>query len=279
MALNFFHLVAGLLSGRNQNGAYPGFLASFLLSIMFASLTGQSAQSAAFQSCGSNQIRVAITPAPPQRPLSYVFFDQQMAALGSSADVVLLGDSMMQRWPAQMLEQIFPGRKLLNLGIMADHTQNVLWRMRNMPLSSVAPEYAVFLVGTNNVDTLSEGCGIAAGVSALVTEAFRTWPALKQVYIIGILPRLKAGHEHGETIAAANALLQYLARISKKTTYIEPPPSIGCSRNTLTLDTRVSTAELHERPCMNYEKDEIHLSNKGYEVLSTWIARSMTVSE
>ena len=83
----------------------------------------------------------------PQRPATsdkYLFSEKLKELEPKDADVILLGDSLTQSWKSKDLQKKLPGLKVLNLGVGADRTQQVIWRLNQMKLKEYVPQYALY---------------------------------------------------------------------------------------------------------------------------------------
>lgn len=76
------------------------------------------------------------------------------AVRGDDFELVLLGDSITQRWEeegSKAYAGITSKYRTLNLGFSGDRTQEVLWRLENGELDGLHPKWLVLLIGTNNL--------------------------------------------------------------------------------------------------------------------------------
>lgn len=80
---------------------------------------------------------------------------QAASAKPGKSDLVLIGDSITAGWqsgdPSEIWAKHFPAYRTLNLGIAADKTENVLWRLA-FPgtLDGYQPKLFILMIGTNN---------------------------------------------------------------------------------------------------------------------------------
>ena len=110
-------------------------------------------------------------------------------------EVVLVGDSITDGWRSvgkKAWETVFPAHEPLNLGVIADKTENVLWRVDHGQLEGYHPKVFVVMIGTNNVGHgpphLESAEDTIAGVKAIVDRITRAAPEAK-VILMGIMPR------------------------------------------------------------------------------------------
>ena len=128
------------------------------------------------------------------------------------ADLVFLGDSITQGWHGggrETWERYYAPRRVSNLGIGGDRTENVLYRLDNGEVDKVRPRVVVLMIGTNNLgrNTPEE---IADGVKAVVGRLRSKLPESK-ILLLAVFPRgLGADKDAAEAkvdprIAAINA--------------------------------------------------------------------------
>jgi lysophospholipase L1-like esterase len=128
-----------------------------------------------------------------------IFERQAAAAKPGRWDLVLIGDSITAGWqsgaPAKIWAKHFPAYRTLNLGIAADKTENVLWRL-GFPgtLDGYEPKLFILMIGTNNTghrfgtETADD---TARGVRAILDTLAAKAPDAK-VLVLAILPRGEA---------------------------------------------------------------------------------------
>ncbi len=145
--------------------------------------------------------RLSTTPTPrTENPGWMKIVERQAeAAKPGKWDLVLIGDSITAGWqsgaPAEIWAKHFPAYRTLNLGIAADKTENVLWRLA-FPgtLDGYQPKLFVLMIGTNNTghrfgtETADDTAqGVRAILDTLATKA----PGSK-VLLLAIFPRGEA---------------------------------------------------------------------------------------
>lgn len=160
-----------------------------------------------------NSVGQTTEPAsPPGKPLSTtptprtenpgwmkIVERQAAAAKPGKWDLVLIGDSITAGWqsgtPSEIWRKRFPAYRTLNLGIAADKTENVLWRLA-FPgtLDGYQPKLFVLMIGTNNTghrfgtETADD---TAQGVRAILDTLAAKAPGSK-VLLLAIFPRGEA---------------------------------------------------------------------------------------
>jgi lysophospholipase L1-like esterase len=184
--------------------------------------------------------------------------DRIKAQFPAAADIVLLGDSMIQRWPAPDIAAALPGQRVLNLGVGGDRTQNLLWRMRDLPLATIAPKAVIILVGTNNLTDGDRPADIAGAVRRIVISARDAWPKTK-VYVSAILPR---GKDFGFRTKARSALNRTLAVRAQRDGYR------FVEANEAALTCPATAAD-------NFRRDRLHLAPAGYVILGQTLADAL----
>lgn len=108
--------------------------------------------------------------------------------------LVFVGDSITDAWRAdpqrEIFEDYFGPYRPYNIGISADETQHVLWRIQHGELDGVSPKLVVLMIGTNNLANANRMSPreTADGVAAVVA-AIRSKLPTSKVLLLGIFPR------------------------------------------------------------------------------------------
>lgn len=112
-------------------------------------------------------------------------------------DILLVGDSITQQWGSIIndrplnaaWQKNFAKYKTLNIGLSADKTENVLWRIDHGGIDGIQPRLVVLLVGTNNTfgvpETGSES--VAKGIE-LCTKNIRKKLPQAEVLVVKVFP-------------------------------------------------------------------------------------------
>lgn len=158
---------------------------------------------------------------------------------GSRGDVLVLGDSISERWPQASLDAIYPGERVLNLGIGGDHVADLLFRLdgltTRMADGSVLgvthwqgqrPRLVTILIGTNDLRDFSP-CYIASGIVAATQRVHALYPRAK-VAVLSILPRGNPVGQYGDTLAAVNALVSREAEQSGRFRFVDLTAAFSC---------------------------------------------------
>jgi len=145
--------------------------------------------------------RLSTTPTPRTENPGWMKIVERQAAAAKPGkwDLVLIGDSITAGWqsgvPSQIWAKHFPAYRTLNLGIAADKTENVLWRL-GFPgtLDGYQPKLFILMIGTNNTghrfgtETADD---TAQGVRAILDALAAKAPGSK-VLLLAIFPRGEA---------------------------------------------------------------------------------------
>jgi sialate O-acetylesterase len=205
---------------------------------------------------------LAITPTPRTDNPGWMKIVERQAAAAKPGrwDLVLIGDSITSGWqsgaPAELWAKHFPAYRTLNLGIAADKTENVLWRL-GFPgtLDGYQPKLFILMIGTNNTghrfgtETADDTAqGVRAILDTLATKA----PDAK-VLLLAIFPRGEAiKRQRNDEV---NHHIKELAD-NKRVFWLD------LSQHFLEPD-----GTLLERLFMDEKPHPIHLTVEGYE---TW---------
>ncbi len=107
----------------------------------------------------------------------------------SDPALVFIGDSLSKHWSREgkpVWDHYYVPRSALNLGVGGDRTENVLWRLRKMPLERLNPEAVVILAGVNNLEDDSPN-ETARGILAIVDYVRFCLPDSK-ILLLAIFP-------------------------------------------------------------------------------------------
>jgi lysophospholipase L1-like esterase len=97
------------------------------------------------------------------------------AAPRSRVDIVLLGDSLAQQWPADA----WAGRRTFNLGSGGDRTQHVLWRLACFDDGAIDAAAVVLMIGVNNLLCGEEVQSIVEAIGDVIDQTRRAAPEAK----------------------------------------------------------------------------------------------------
>lgn len=117
---------------------------------------------------------------------------EQKAALNNRANIVLLGDSIVNEWEGEgshACREYFGALKLLNLGYAGDRTEHLLWRIENGEIDKFSTDYVVVLIGTNNAGHRHDSpSDIAKGIGLILDTISSKLPSTK-IVLMAIFPR------------------------------------------------------------------------------------------
>lgn len=182
---------------------------------------------------------------------------------GGETEVAFLGDSLIAEW------QRGPGRDdwtatwaprgAINLGLPADRTEHVLWRIQQGLFDSIEPRVVVVLVGTNNLKSGDIRHGpeaTAAGVRAVV-EAVRSAEPTARIVLLALLPRQPKYEWIDAEIRETNIRLAALQRELD---------------NVVVVDCGIHFRAVNGAPSRTHMRDDnLHLKASGYATLSRCI--------
>jgi platelet-activating factor acetylhydrolase IB subunit beta/gamma len=230
-----------------------------MLSALFGFCEAQAAE------CNRFAVEVATDPVPYQYPhgleKAYALLHQPPAG----ADIILIGDSLIANWPADMARRQFRSGNVWNFAVGGSTSQNTLWQLGELKPDDLRPAQLVVLVGTNNLtrDDMP-ACAIAAGIEAVMTAAHDQWPGA-QMHVMGIPPRGTDFHFRDSVRLAVNAELRAWAKGFSYLHYFEVDAAeITCGQ----YDRPLRTAAIGKGlDCENYADDFGHFQRAGYDVI------------
>ena len=198
---------------------------------------------------------------------------------GKSYDIVLLGDSITQKWSSSDPDSMNGlGSKVFNLGRTGDFTENLLWRLEGGCLDGYTTKFFNLLIGTNNTiqrePAKDDPADIAAGVKAVLDLVLAKHPESK-VLLMPILPYGYTNAQHNATGMAQYANNEAANEIIK--TYADGQRVIlvdVCSQF-LNADGTFK-GEMYLEKDGDYPDMFLHLSAKGYrEIMAPAISAAM----
>jgi len=140
---------------------------------------------------------IATTPTPRTDKVAWMQKVERDIARAKQGgwELVLIGDSITQGWLStgkEVWDRHFSSYKTLNLGIVADKTENVLWRLDQGQLEGYQPRLFVVLIGTNNTGHRTAAqestADTVAGVRAIL-ERIRQKAPQSHVLLLALFPR------------------------------------------------------------------------------------------
>jgi lysophospholipase L1-like esterase len=167
-------------------------------------------------------------------------------------DIEFIGDSITEGWEGagkNVWQEFYGQRRVINLGVGGERTQNVLWRLKQGQLRDVNTKVAVVLIGTNNSNGDDNSAPeILEGVTAIVNQIRQRQPQTK-IILLGIFPR-SAFRAQREKILLVN---EGLARLDD-------------GESIFYIDIRSQLMESDGSISMEIMPDLLHLSEQGYRI-------------
>jgi lysophospholipase L1-like esterase len=206
-----------------------------------AALCGRAA---AAEVCDDVEQTMAATPSPPdtierwQRHLAEV--DAARAAV--AVDTVVVGDSLAEMFDAKY----WAPKKILNLGIGGDKTQQALWRLNAFDWSKVSTKTVLLILGTNNLAG-QKPCAIIGGLGRVVHKLTTIWPAARISYL-EIPPRGADFHQYEAQRLQINEAMRDVPGVAS-----------------FNLDDALTCG--WTLPCKNYQPDSLHFTRDGYATI------------
>jgi lysophospholipase L1-like esterase len=205
--------------------------------------------------CNADEIFYTTTPAPPPTLRSIAYYKRQASVANRPVDLVITGDSIAEGWPEQQLKLLTNSKgRVFNAGVSGDGTQHLLWRIRSGTLDDLDPSIVIVIIGTNNLSQPLSACAIATGIEAVLEEIHSRWKRARITWL-EITPRgsgfllFKNDVRNG-----INAMVRQWAALRD---YV----------HTINMDEKITCHSVFH--CENFARDNLHLSVKGYEVLTT----------
>jgi len=171
--------------------------------------------------------------------------------MNGNINLVFVGDSITDGWRSggKTVWQKYWGKDhALNLGIGGDHTEHVLWRMKNGELDGYKARLFVIMIGTNNGGDSAPD--VAAGITAIVKE-IKDKQAQAKILLLDIFPRSEKPDAARAKNEEVNKLIAKLDDEGKTLKYLD----IG--------DKFLNADKSMSKDIM---PDFLHPSAKGYEI-------------
>jgi lysophospholipase L1-like esterase len=223
----------------------------FLVAMLPAAIS--DAVAAAEKICDDFDVQVATTPIPPQFANSLRRHAMLMETIPRGpADVVVIGDSLVEQWPQTLLNEAFARKTVVNLGVGGDRTQNVLWRLGTGHFDSLKPRTVALLVGINNFFARQSTCAVSAGIIRILNDVRQRWNP-KRIVDIEMPTYGKDFSSVAGPRAQISAAVRERFRNDPDITFVNVDRAISCNGG---------------EPCENFQSDKVHLTAPGYHVLS-----------
>lgn len=193
-------------------------------------------------------IRLSLIPTPIHEKHEARYEAQRAKWPKSPVDVLAIGDRMVYQWPRAALLAAFKGCSVVRAGLGGLEARHLLWMITSGHFDALKPRIILLGIGSNNLARDPDGGTTAEAIRIVVSEVQRRWNP-KLIYVVAIAPRGEGGSFKPEHREKANgALREALASMS--------------SIRFLEVDHIASEP-------WGLREDQIHLSDRGYEVLTT----------
>ena len=170
-----------------------------------------------------------------------------------NVELLLVGDSITELWPQEILEANFAEYQPANFGIGGDQTQNLLWRLRQGSADGIQPDGVVLMIGVNNLFLGGDRPeDVFYGVEAVLDELQQRFGDAG-ILLLGLLPvGEEAGAESRAAVAETNQLLA----------------SLGERKGVVYADIGAAFLEQDGSISSEIMPDFLHPSEKGYAVFA-----------
>lgn len=177
--------------------------------------------------------------------------DQLALADKGDVDVMFIGDSITEGWPADIWAQNFAPMKAANFGIGGDHTGNLLYRLQDPRMAKIKPKAIVLLIGVNNLGLCDETPEqVFSGIKAVVQALRKQYPAAR-ILLNAVLPSDEvARSEKRQRINAINKMAATLAD-GKQVVFHDYGASFTRADGSISPDIM---------------PDFLHLTHQGYQI-------------
>jgi hypothetical protein len=226
------------------------WVVSIVMSIFLWGSTQVRANPSSAAACDGVDQKFATTPTQPDSANALRLYQKNIASLPDQASMVMLGDSLVQAWPADLAASLSNGT-VVNLGVGRDRIQNTMWFLTSFEgrLTTLHPKTVVLLLGTNNI-YLDKPCAVELAFKTLFDRIHSLWPQAELVQI-QILPRGANMQGAKDAISEVNTFLRNQAA--------ETPPYVSVDASAIACQPGAA--------CVNYREDLLHLTRPGYEQL------------
>jgi lysophospholipase L1-like esterase/tetratricopeptide (TPR) repeat protein len=172
------------------------------------------------------------------------------AAPRSRVDIVLLGDSLAQQWPAE----VWAGRVAFNLGSSGDRTQHVFWRLACFDDGAIDASAVVLMVGVNNLLRGDEVQSIAEAIGDVIGQTRRVAPGAK-IAVVALPPfgpDFRFRDDDRKLLNASLSEMPDVIVVGEQAHWAPRSTEAGC-----------------------YQPDAVHFTLAGYERLTAATARAL----
>ncbi len=192
----------------------------------------------------------AVTPIERSRHTDFL---REIKAGNGDFDFILIGDSITDWWPKRNgpdTYACFAPWKPLDLGVAAETTEEVLWRLQNGELDGIHPKVIMLLIGTNNLGKGDKPEWAVAGIKKIL-ETIRAKQPQAKILLLAIFPRAATAQDGiRKKIDETNKLLPALAD-GKDILFMDIGPKFLDEQGNLSKDIM---------------PDLLHPNAKGYQI-------------
>jgi lysophospholipase L1-like esterase len=163
-------------------------------------------------------------------------------------DLVLLGDSMLSRMPADISRQLSQAQPV-NLAIAGAQTNDVLWLLREGQFRPLAPKTVILLIGANDVSHGKTSCEVVDNIAQIIAVLSKLWPGAQVVLVT--MPKF---------LATGTVLFErdQADRLMTENFVGQPRLSVVDISDRLVCATQ---------DCPLFNADHVHFNDAGYRVL------------
>jgi GDSL-like Lipase/Acylhydrolase family len=176
--------------------------------------------------------RLLIAPTPSLKPFKPP----------TSADVLMMGDSIAASWPLILLQSMFFGQRIDRIAISGERVEETRWKLDHC--GDLHPKSVLLAIGTNNLGR-NPPLAIASSILELIAEIRKRWQPL--IYLFAIPPF----GENGTKMRSERHELNQALRAG-----LQPGVILVEAEQAL---LRASGA---------FREDFLHLSSDGYAILT-----------
>lgn len=192
----------------------------------------------------------AVTPIERSRHTDFL---REIKAGNGDFEFVLIGDSITDWWRKRNGPDTyarFASWKPLDLGVAAETTEEVLWRLLNGELDGIHPKVIMLMIGTNNIARGDQPEWVAAGVKKIL-ETIRTKQPQAKILLLAIFPRAASSQDPiRKRVDETNKLL----------------PALADGKNILYMDIGSKFLDAQGNLSKEIMPDLLHPNAKGYQI-------------
>lgn len=175
-------------------------------------------------------------------------------------DICFVGDSLTEFWNAQgspIWQLEFQNIRAANLGMAADRTENILWRLNHGAIDEIHPKVVVLMLGTNNLSKESADApeDVLRGIATVLKQIQNKLPE-SRILLLSILPN---GYDQGSALRK---------QILKTNTGIQ---NLAVPGNIMVIDVHNAFLNSSKKWKSGLTVDGTHLTMRGYDVLMNQI--------